>query len=49
MKKNLLPLIALGILALSFLASCKSAEHCAAYSDSRANTQQTITQYHSRG
>ncbi|MGP8214615.1 MAG: hypothetical protein ACLQQ4_03530 [Bacteroidia bacterium] len=49
MKKSLSPLVVLAILAISFLAACKSSESCAAYKDSRANTQQTIQQYHSKG
>ena len=49
MKKNLSILAVLAILAVSFLASCKSSERCDAYKDSRANPQQTINQYHSRG
>gem|GEM_PF-2085403 len=49
MKKTFSPLVVLVILAISFLAACKSSESCAAYKDSRANPHQTIQQYHSRG
>jgi len=49
MKKTLSPLVILAILAISFLAACKSSESCAAYRDSRANTPQTTQQFHSRG
>jgi len=49
MKKSLSPLVVLAILAISFLAACKSSEKCDAYKDSRANPKQTIQQFHSRG
>jgi hypothetical protein len=49
MKKNTITLFILAIVAITFISACKSAERCEAYKDSRANTHETINQYHSRG